>query len=189
MSPSQNIEADTVCALLEPDGQLSQQLDSYELRSGQVALAELIVRSFNEGRPLVVEAGTGIGKSLAYLLPALLWLEKNSDERVLISTATIALQQQIIEKDLPLAQKFIGEEITTALVKGRGNYICLKRLDDMDASSDIFTHSNEIESIRQWSSSSPSGERSDLPFFSDEGSMGTYMLRIGFLYGAFLPVL
>ena len=134
-----------------------------------MAMAREIIRSFNDERPLLVEAGTGIGKSLAYLLPALQWLEDNDDERVLVSTATIALQQQIMDKDLPLAQKFIGKNIKTALVKGRGNYICLKRLSEMDGMSDLFSYSNEIDAVHSWTEQTSSGDRSDLPFNPSRG--------------------
>lgn len=155
--------SDDLADLLEPDGGLSAHLDSYEPRPGQVAMLKDVIRSFREGRPLIVEAGTGIGKSLAYLLPALQWALSN-EGRVIISTATIALQQQLMDKDIPLARALLGKNVKTALVKGRGNYLCFKRLAEAGTDDDLFGAGNELAALREWAYGSSSGEISDLPF-------------------------
>ena len=99
----------------------------FEKREGQEKMAQLIQNCIDENKSCLVEAGTGIGKTLAYLLPAILYSKKN-EKRVVISTNTINLQEQIIDKDLPLLEKIIGEKINYRLVKGRGNYVCGNRL-------------------------------------------------------------
>ncbi|OQX29531.1 MAG: hypothetical protein B0D92_03265 [Spirochaeta sp. LUC14_002_19_P3] len=157
------LAADKLTALLESGGSLSRHLPEYEPRAGQIAMLKGVIESFNKARPLIAEAGTGIGKSLAYLLPALQWAIDNK-KRVLISTATIALQQQIMDKDLPLARNLIHGEVKSALVKGRGNYLCLKRLAEASADEDMLDFDNEIERINVWAEGSVSGELSDLPF-------------------------
>ncbi len=119
-----------------PGGPLAQQLGAnFELRSGQVTMAEQVMRALNEGDHLMVEAGTGIGKSMAYLLPAALWSLANA-RRVVIATHTITLQDQLLDKDIPQIQALLGQEgnqqaehppLRAALLKGRGNYLCLRR--------------------------------------------------------------
>ncbi len=150
-------------SLIEDSKDLSMLLLSYETRPGQVALLKMITRAFNEQRPLIAEAGTGLGKSLAYLLPAFRWAELN-EGRVVVSTATIALQQQIVNKDIPLAKKLLGSKVKTSLVKGRGNYLCLKRLDEAGAEDDLFGSAAELTAIRQWAMETNSGDLSDIPF-------------------------
>ena len=114
-----------------PDGPLSQLLASeFEQRVGQVEMARLVAQSLNAGDHLLVEAGTGTGKSLAYLLPAALWALANG-RRVVIATNTIALQDQLIEKDIPQVQLLLAAEgkpaPRAALLKGRSHYLCLRR--------------------------------------------------------------
>jgi ATP-dependent DNA helicase DinG len=115
-------------------GRVAKKLGNYEERDSQLALLSLIIKGFNEGAIVAAEAGTGVGKSFAYLLPAVRFVlsEKKRDarERVVISTATINLQQQLFEKDIPFVLSALGEKLRVVLVKGRGNYLCLRRLRD-----------------------------------------------------------
>ncbi len=113
-----------VSADLEQGGVLSQQLPGYEERPAQVEMAKLVARALNENVPALVEAGTGTGKSLAYLVPAV-----RSGKVAIISTANKALQEQLFYKDIPFVQKHI-QDFGAALVKGVGNYVCLDRLEN-----------------------------------------------------------
>ncbi|MDX1683036.1 MAG: DEAD/DEAH box helicase, partial [Phycisphaeraceae bacterium] len=123
------IEAEDILA---PDGPIARRLgDRYEQRPEQQQMIEAVRETLAEGGHLAVEAGTGVGKSFAYLLPALEHLLADRDlgrkRRVVVSTHTIALQEQLVEKDLPLLQAVIGDEFSAVLVKGRSNYISLRR--------------------------------------------------------------
>jgi predicted DnaQ family exonuclease/DinG family helicase len=126
------------------NGILSRKLKGYELRPGQIRFASDIVTVLNKGNALVGEAGTGVGKSLAYLIPAIKWVRKNRDARfsVVVSSNTKALQEQLFEKEIPFIQKQIDADFTATLLKGRKNYICLTRWDqfyqNLDGAVDIF---------------------------------------------------
>ncbi|CCO07131.1 helicase C-terminal domain-containing protein [Desulforamulus hydrothermalis] len=113
-------------AVLGPAGNLSEALPRFQYRPQQCDMAARVVTALNESKYLLVEAGTGTGKSLAYLVPAICWAVKNS-QRVLISTHTITLQEQLWHKDLPLLTNLAGFKFTAALMKGRSNYLCLRR--------------------------------------------------------------
>ena len=102
------------------DGVLSRAADQFRERSGQTDMAMAVARTIDQGGVLVVEAGTGVGKTFSYLVPALL-----SGERVLLSTATKTLQDQLFGRDLPRLVEAFGLPVRTALLKGRGSYLCL----------------------------------------------------------------
>lgn len=123
----QLVDAEEVAAMLSHGGVFSKQFAEFEHRSQQVEMARAVTEALSEGKHLLVEAGTGTGKSIAYLLPAALWAIKN-ESRVVISTNTINLQDQLIHKDLPEVQKAIGQPVTAAVLKGRNNYLCPRRL-------------------------------------------------------------
>jgi ATP-dependent DNA helicase DinG len=123
------IDADRLAGILAPEGALGRAYSYYEYRESQIAMLDAVAESFNEDKIVAVEAGTGVGKSLAYLLPAFEWAAVN-EERIVISTATINLQQQLIDKDIPLVQGLLSRNIKTALVKGRANYLCIRRLEE-----------------------------------------------------------
>ncbi|MBM3336070.1 helicase, partial [Candidatus Sumerlaeota bacterium] len=110
-----------------PDGVLSRAMGDYEYRPQQVEMAKAVARAFNSDQVAVIEAGTGVGKSMAYLLPAIRWALANR-QRVVVSTNTINLQEQLLHKDIPLLQKHCGLNFRSALVKGRNNYACLRRV-------------------------------------------------------------
>ncbi|MBN2450404.1 MAG: hypothetical protein JXR77_08440 [Lentisphaeria bacterium] len=121
------IDADAVAAVFGPDGGLAAALASYEPRREQASMARAVVDAFNDSRHLLVEAGTGTGKSLAYLVPAVLWSLVNHSP-VVVSTHTRNLQEQLHAKDLPLVARALNTEFRTALIKGRRNYLCIRRL-------------------------------------------------------------
>src|SRR5580704_15254872 len=123
----------TLQNILGRDGSIARRLgDRYEFRPQQLEMAASVERAFKEGHHLLVEAGTGVGKSFAYLLPAIDYAVRMK-KRVVISTHTISLQEQLIEKDIPLIQAIYPEEFTAVLVKGRSNYLCLCRLEQTRA--------------------------------------------------------
>jgi ATP-dependent DNA helicase DinG len=156
-------------AALEPNGVISRRLPSYEIRESQLHLMELIIRGFNDDELVAAEAGTGVGKSFAYLLPALSYVSAN-DERVVISTATITLQEQLYRKDIPLVTSALNKKIRTVLVKGRGNYLCRRRLDDALREPALDNEERgQIEDIARWAESTGTGSSSDLSFLPAEG--------------------
>ncbi|MBE3070073.1 MAG: DEAD/DEAH box helicase, partial [Planctomycetes bacterium] len=117
-----------VASILAPDGLVAKHLKGYEHRPQQLEMAAAVDAAFVAGRHLVVEAGTGVGKSFAYLVPAIREAVREQ-RRVVISTYTISLQEQLIEKDLPLLKDATGEDFVAVLVKGRSNYLCVRRLE------------------------------------------------------------
>src|SRR3982750_4320390 len=110
-----------------PDGLIARAHPEYEYRPGQVQMAEAVLRAFEEKRHLIVEAGTGTGKTLAYLVPAIA-AALAGNKRVIISTGTKNLQEQLMEKDIPFLQKVMPKKFTAAYMKGRSNYGCLQRV-------------------------------------------------------------
>ena len=123
------LDVDSVARNLMPGGALGT-MEGYEARPGQVDMLKAIVRAFNGREHLMVEAGTGVGKSLAYLLPAVNWAVLN-DTPVVVSTATRTLQSQLISSDIPRAVKTVPANVRVALLKGRGNYLCLRALGEV----------------------------------------------------------
>ncbi len=138
-------------SILGSQGDVAQQLSGYEERPEQLRMALCVGEAFNRGQLAVIEAGTGTGKSLAYLVPALLWALSNG-ERVVVSTNTINLQQQLISKDLPLLQRASGLEFRAVLVKGRSNYLCLRRSDEAGREPGLFVSAEEeeLQQLLQW---------------------------------------
>ena len=164
-----------VHAAFAPGGPLALALPGFEARSGQLEMAEAVSAVFAEGGVLLAEAGTGTGKTLAYLIPAIL-----SRRRVLISTGTKNLQEQIFFKDLPVLRDSLGVKFTATYMKGRGNYLCLHRFDAYreggSAQSLGFTRDESlyIRLIDAWRRETETGDRSeledlpeDLPFWKD----------------------
>lgn len=150
--------------LLEPGGPLSKLDKNYEYRESQSHLLKDITYALNHDSVLAAEAGTGVGKSFAYLIPAIKWADVNED-RIVISTGTINLQQQLIEKDIPLAKKILGSEVKTVLVKGRGNYICHKRFFTVIEEDSLFRDDDHhLNQIRDWMKNTKTGSLSDLSF-------------------------
>ena len=153
--------------ILGPAGAVARRLgEKYEYRPQQVEMAAAVQRSLTEGGHLLVEAGTGVGKSFAYLLPAIDFAVKQK-KRVVISTHTISLQEQLIDKDIPLLQSVYPDEFVAVLVKGRGNYLCQRRLEKTcERMSSLFEYDRQRESLEQivgWANKTTDGSLSDLP--------------------------
>lgn len=123
------LDVEGVAAHLQPGGTLGA-MKGYEARPGQIDMLKAVVRTFNGREHLMIEAGTGVGKSLAYLVPAINWAVVN-DTPVVVSTATRNLQSQLIMSDIPRAVKTVADEVRVALLKGRGNYLCLRALGEL----------------------------------------------------------
>jgi ATP-dependent DNA helicase DinG len=165
------IEEAEVEAALSGGGALSKTLERYEVRPGQIQMAHEVVRAFNEDKVAAFEGGTGVGKSMAYLVPSLHWVLKNR-ERVVISTNTINLQEQLIGKDVPLLGRALSGQFKAVLVKGRGNYLCLRKLDLALSEGDFMLEDQEKEglaAIAAWAGNTKEGSRSDLNFMPDDG--------------------
>jgi len=163
-------------AILGPDGRIAQRLQDYEHRPEQLEMAEAAERAIREKTHLIVEAGTGVGKSFAYLVPAILQAsaQRNSagDQKakkpIIISTNTISLQEQLINRDIPFLNAVLPVEFSAVLVKGRSNYISLRRMQGAIArSKTLFAESEETEQLAQisnWSQQTGDGSKSDLRF-------------------------
>ncbi|MFM8250322.1 MAG: ATP-dependent DNA helicase [Planctomycetota bacterium] len=199
--------------ILGPDGRIAARLKDYESRPQQLQFADAVAQALSEGKHLIAEAGTGVGKSFGYLVPAILWAteaegrmaaeqstnvppsdssgnhqpptdqtrnrshaksntksnaEKDRPRRVIVSTHTISLQEQLLRKDLPLLKSVIPREFTAVLAKGRGNYISRRRLELARAKlSSLFntdTEYDQIRQLRQWVDQTREGSLSDLSF-------------------------
>ncbi|MGI9628314.1 MAG: ATP-dependent DNA helicase, partial [Longimicrobiales bacterium] len=138
----------------------------YEDRTGQQRMLRFVATTFNDGGVGMVEAGTGTGKSLAYLVPAAKWALQNG-ERTVVSTNTINLQQQLVEKDLEIAESVVGERLNWALVKGRGNYVSIRRARlAAEAAPTLFPddRTQELEAMLKWLDVTTDGSLTDLPF-------------------------
>src|ERR671914_1104705 len=130
-----------------PDGLIAQAHPEYEYRPGQIEMAEAVLRAFEEKRHLIVEAGTGTGKTLAYLVPAIAAATARG-ARVIVSTGTKNLQEQLMEKDIPFLQRVLPRKFTAAYLKGRGNYACLQRIKRAE-SSPILEGLDELDSFEE----------------------------------------
>ena len=138
----------TLHDILGPDGSIARRLgDRYEHRPQQLQMAEAVAAAFEDGHHLLVEAGTGVGKSFAYLLPAIDYAVKHK-KRVVVSTHTISLQEQLIEKDIPLLAAVYPDEFTAVLVKGRNNYLCQRRLQQAHSrGAYLFEEQRQMDSL------------------------------------------
>lgn len=144
-------------------GLIAHHHKDYEYRIGQIKMAEAVLRAFEEKKHLIVEAGTGTGKTLAYLVPAIAAaLAKN--KRVIISTGTKNLQEQLMEKDIPFLQKIMPKKFTAAYMKGRSNYACLYRIKKAENQPilDGLDEMDYFEEVRHWSRESETGDRAEL---------------------------
>jgi ATP-dependent DNA helicase DinG len=175
--------------ILGSTGRIAARLEHYEERPEQLAMAQAVAEAIAEKRHLLVEAGTGVGKSFAYLVPAILATadapaprptdkkhETDPDDtdeatgirRIVISTHTISLQEQLIEKDLPLLRAVMPVEFTSVLVKGRGNYVSLRRTKGaMERAGSLFSDQSEIRQLRElvaWTNKTDDGSLSNLSF-------------------------
>ena len=162
-----------VPALLAPGGAVARRLgEAFEPRPQQVAMAAAVQRAFRDGTTLLAEAGTGVGKSFAYLLPAIDAAVRGG-KRVVVSTHTIALQEQIVDRDIPLLREIYAgaEKLNAVLVKGRGNYLCLRRLDNAARrAGSLFNSEAERQSllgVEAWAAETKDGDVTSLPTVPD----------------------
>ena len=142
--------------ILRPGGALACALPGFEPRAGQLAMAKRVARAIDLDERLLVEAGTGTGKTIAYLVPAIL-----SGRRVIVSTGTRNLQDQIASVDLPRLASVLPQPFTFAVMKGIGNYVCLRRLAEHQRQL-AFATSPETARILEWVARSPTGDRAEL---------------------------
>ncbi|HVA21299.1 MAG TPA: helicase C-terminal domain-containing protein [Candidatus Micrarchaeia archaeon] len=166
-----------IAALLGPDGPLAGAGDGYELREGQQQMAMAVAQAFNRGGCLLVEAGTGVGKSLAYLVPAREWAARRS-ERVVVATHTIPLQEQLAKRDLPALERWRPLGVRSALLKGRGHYLSLRRFDRwLAATPSGGDERSDLERLRfqlrclVWTAGTATGDRAELRLAGPEAAL------------------
>ncbi|WP_329742579.1 ATP-dependent DNA helicase [Dyella sp. A6] len=162
------IDSDDSSALLGPHGPFAREVPGFAPRTEQQAMAHAVQHAMVERETLIAEAGTGTGKTYAYLVPALL-----SGERVIVSTGTKALQDQLYFRDLPRVKSVLGVRRTTALLKGRANYLCLYRLDQTVREGASFDkpQAAQLAAIRTWSARTRQGDRMELAEVPEESPM------------------
>ena len=168
------VEQFSVGSVLGADGRVARRLEHYEHRPQQLEMAEAVERAIANRSHLLVEAGTGVGKSFAYLVPAILTVldnqskKKEERKRLVISTHTINLQEQLIDCDIPFLNAVLPVEFSAVLVKGRSNYISLRRLKGAGERAEaIFSEGDELrqlDDIARWAEKTNDGSRSDLKF-------------------------
>ena len=158
----QLLQPQEIARFISNGGPLSVQSETFEERKSQIELLKKITEAFNKNQITAFEAGTGVGKSYAYLIPSMIWALANN-EKVVVSTGTINLQQQLSEKDVPAAEKIIGKKVKAVLLKGRQNFICLRRLQDVSSERDLFDNEIEtLDAVVEWAQSTKTGSRSEL---------------------------
>ncbi len=169
-----SIDAVKTANLLGEGGSVARQVRVHEDRPSQRDMAAFVADGYNDGGVSLLEAGTGVGKSYAYLVPAIVWAIEN-DERTVVSTNTINLQEQLVGKDLPVLAKALGtadRPVRYALLKGWRNYLCLSRMQHAKGHQASLFEPNkqdELDAISKWSRTTSDGSRSDLSFApSDE---------------------
>lgn len=159
----EGLDTEKILHIIGPDGYLSNSLKGFEPREQQRMMMRNVIDAYNKDQISLIEAGTGTGKSMAYLIPAMIWALKKK-EKTVISTNTITLQEQLIHKDIPMLTQALQMDIKAVLVKGMSNYLCLRKLDDAkhELSGLPIDEASEIEQIERWSASTQDGSRSSL---------------------------
>lgn len=159
------LNPDIVLQTLNANGPFSKALKSFEARDEQKEMMRNVVDAYNGNQVALIEAGTGTGKSLAYLIPALLWAVENG-ERTVVSTNTITLQEQLLNKDIPLINKALGLNLKAILVKGMYNYFCMRKFDEVQHELLLMSPQevDELQKIEAWQETTKDGSRSSLPF-------------------------
>lgn len=162
----QPLNIEELVKLIGAKGPLARVLPQYEARKAQVDMLREVATAFNHDAIAVIEAGTGTGKTLAYLIPAVAWALQNG-ERVVISTHTINLQEQILRKDLPVVRHAFDQEFKAVLVKGRNNYICLRRVHALEDEPELFQDedSAELRALIDWAYVTQTGDMAELNFY------------------------
>ncbi|MBI4330024.1 MAG: 3'-5' exoribonuclease [Chloroflexi bacterium] len=165
------IDVEKTGAMLGPGGELTRSFSGFQCRGEQITMAKAVSAAFNEGQHLIVEAGTGTGKSIAYLLPAALFARENQS-RVVISSNTINLQEQLIQKDIPSLRECLGwdeEAFRATPLKGRNNYVCLRRWNHFRQAADMSPEETKIF-LRTlvWVGATSTGDRAELRLLNSE---------------------
>ncbi|MFT4581068.1 MAG: ATP-dependent DNA helicase DinG [Gammaproteobacteria bacterium] len=154
-------------ALLSQDGPIAQVLPGFTTRSQQQAMAARIEQALRDGGTLLCEAGTGTGKTLAYLVPCL-----DGDRKTIISTATKTLQDQLFERDIPLVQEALGSRMSVALLKGRANYLCLHRLEQAHGSRELApVEQDDLAYVAEWARHTDNGDVANAAGLPDDSSI------------------
>lgn len=150
--------------VFSPFGLLKQNLPFFSYREGQEEMAKKIEDAFFNGKGCIIEAGTGIGKSFAYLVPVFLLLKENPQESVVIATSTITLQKQLYEKDIPLISKILSIDVKKAILYGRNNYICLSKYHSSGLDDTLFTFDDDSpeKKLQDWIKSTKIGSKTDI---------------------------
>jgi ATP-dependent DNA helicase DinG len=169
VSAGPDLKEPTIAEIFGPGGALEKCMpEGYEHRPSQLEMAELVEAAFKEKRHLIVEAGTGTGKTLAYLIPAI-----RSGRRVVISTATKSLQEQLFEKDIPFLRKHFAPKLKVAVMKGRANFLCREKVYRM-ANQPALKGLDELDwfhQIRDWEKVTETGDRAELNFLPDDSDL------------------
>ena len=165
------LSPEKIKSIFSENGKLSSVMSDYEFREEQIKVVEEVIEVFNNYKESFIEAGTGTGKSFAYLIPALFW-SHNNNEKVVISTNTINLQEQLINKDLVTLKKILPFNFKSVLVKGRSNYVCLRKLKRLqNKSKELFKNDKEkqmaFSRVLNWIEDSETGSRSEAEFVID----------------------
>src|SRR6202047_4455032 len=161
-------EEASVEGIFGPGGLLEKRHAGYEFRNSQLEMAKVVDRAFQKHQHAVIEAGTGTGKTLAYLIPAI-----RSGRRVVISTATKSLQEQLFNKDVPFLQKHFAPNLKAALMKGRNNFLCRTKANQIDGQA-VLKGIDEVDwfsQIRDWGKLTETGDRSELTFLPDDAEL------------------
>jgi ATP-dependent DNA helicase DinG len=163
----------TATALLGPDGPFARLLPGYEARAGQLEMATAVERTLTNDGILLCEAGTGTGKTLAYLLPAVL-----SGRKVIVSTATRALQEQIASHDVPLIARALGVEPRVAVMKGLANYVCRRRLAEFSSSADSLQprHAAALNVVEDWLARSETGDPAEVESLPEDHAVWPHIV-------------
>ncbi|MEZ4659275.1 MAG: hypothetical protein R2911_17060 [Caldilineaceae bacterium] len=160
------LEQTDLAALFGPNGPLAQALEGYEMRPSQLEMAQAIKRTLQAERHALIEAPTGTGKSIAYLIPAIL-----SGKTVVVATANKSLQSQLFQKDIPFLRKVLNKPIPAVVVKGRSNYICTYKWEQEDFEQQRFAFMDRENAqatfVRDWLETTETGDVDDLPFVLD----------------------
>jgi ATP-dependent DNA helicase DinG len=161
-------EEASVEGIFGPGGLLEKRHAGYEFRNSQLEMAKVVDRAFEKHQHAVIEAGTGTGKTLAYLIPAI-----RSGRRVVISTATKSLQEQLFEKDVPFLQRHFAPNLKAALMKGRANFLCRQKVHLMEGQPGLkgLDEIDWFSQIRDWEKLTETGDRSELTFLPDGAEM------------------
>ena len=157
----------TLREIFSPGGRISEHLNGYEFRQEQLQMAHEVARSFIDAEHLIVEAGTGVGKSFAYLIPAIS-LALKAEQKVVISTNTISLQEQLVTKDIPFLRRILPRDFNVVLAKGRRNYLSRRRLKNLlnyeRGLFDTLEEVEEVAEIEEWVNWTVDGSTADLPW-------------------------